>query len=1522
MNAKQNMHPENPAPAHADLELAFDAGHSSIGWAVLNTQCEGASKNQIRLPGVKEAGVLLFPSDDCLASVRRQLRGQRRHARATRKRIQSLAKLLLRLLANSTEVDAQTLYAHLKTYLDANPVNRAKLQGQGHPAPWLLAARVLRGGNALSWPQFWDVLRWYAHNRGYDDQVPWARSSGESLSEQAQQEQEKDRKRQAKAIALMKKYGQQTMAETVFCYMFDEKESGRYELDPNQVESLPFFRRYFKQQECIFPRETVQDEVKTILEAHHALLEKSGIEPDNFITGLLENWTALPAEVRGGPRDKDRLWLPQRYGILKKRQLSTGQIVEERTHAGLLFGQLIPRFENRIVSICPFMFARLYNQFLTTGLAATEYGRLPKSWKNRLKPEEPLAEETARHLARIRSKVPSKASDEFLQFRWAMLLADLTVRTKSGGVARALNTEERNRLNDVMKDRGTLTVDELHQLICDAAPSHEPGNLEDIFAETPERAKELYVDRVLFAATTEPAKHLLPLLPDRLRKRILNQLRRGQSLKVSDLQAMLKQFGYANEASAFAEKIVWLQDAENLKSSGGKGKRPIKGKAKPKKIKSPILDQVLRVNPLQGRARFHREILKQAVVEILAGLDPRKKAFDPKNPDEKAERKNKDGCLVETSAMRSLALGHGIGDGNTETAFQSWLEGWRKKRNRKGQLANEALYQKHGEPFARSVYDARASDQWLAEQTNNHLVRQRLLLMRRLTEDIIKEFANGQPERIAGVTIEVARDLLAFSGMQKKDIGSDTKGALKSLKAQHYRVSAKLEKVLGTAGKKYLIDGKLIWKAKVADDLGWKCPYTQEPICPLDLALGRMDVDHIIPRSKHLTDSMGACVITFKEINQKKKNLTAYQFVERFQGQYIGGMTKPIKPRAEYLKFVGDLKTCRPSKAKTPVNGEAPVEEAPADEETGAMDLNPKYLPGTDRLHPDYLRRRKRKMLLKVKSSDDEDLGFTERDLTVTSHLNRLAQSTLLRALPHLRPEDFTSLPGVVTGSVRDMGGWQLLGVLGDERVCGASMTRTVKQIDHDTKLIKCDPKTGKELEKTIPKPKNDIRKLTHLHHALDACTLGILAQALPKDGKLWEYIAVGELTDAQAADFWKRSDEFRWRGHPFSRLFTLLPIPADQQDAELKQPRTHRVVSVWSKENKALMKEVKEGLIEALRWKRVRFHIPAERTGMPTNQTVYRVLTSLEGPGQIPKLAREIVAAKERQLKQIEDALATEQNKERRKKSIVQRDALQKLLGKLKDFENNVWLVNRVRVESESGKKILKRIGEYRDWLQIQQEPQLSETENEIEDETEAEDETEEADEVAKKKRKPREPNLLRPFDAKAHKLLFLYNVVSRAGIVGLPPADKIAEANLLPLKAAKELGANYAAAILPPVEIDGAKRWRDNKEILVLPFFQVHRTLEELRAAHPGKAIELLRNGAIIHVPKGERVGWWRVVSVKDTESRGIALDLATVDGVKKSKGNAPVADLLVDGMRICKSTLCGVAQKAVPCPTTSSA
>src|ERR1051326_393883 len=75
-----------------DLQLAFDVGHSSIGWAVL--QILSSQQVSINLIG---CGAVTFRADDCLASSRRVYRRQRRHIRSTRQRIARIRALLKHL---------------------------------------------------------------------------------------------------------------------------------------------------------------------------------------------------------------------------------------------------------------------------------------------------------------------------------------------------------------------------------------------------------------------------------------------------------------------------------------------------------------------------------------------------------------------------------------------------------------------------------------------------------------------------------------------------------------------------------------------------------------------------------------------------------------------------------------------------------------------------------------------------------------------------------------------------------------------------------------------------------------------------------------------------------------------------------------------------------------------------------------------------------------------------------------------------------------------------------------------------------------------------------------------------------------------------------------------------------------------------------------------------------------------------------------------------------------------------------
>src|SRR5580698_10263484 len=108
----------------ADMQIAFDVGHSSIGWAVF--RLNGPKPIDIEIVG---CGAVVFRADDCLSSSRRAYRRQRRHIRSTRQRIARI-KILLN---------------HLGVLTDA------KLNAPGCAWPWKLAAQVLQGGQLLSW---------------------------------------------------------------------------------------------------------------------------------------------------------------------------------------------------------------------------------------------------------------------------------------------------------------------------------------------------------------------------------------------------------------------------------------------------------------------------------------------------------------------------------------------------------------------------------------------------------------------------------------------------------------------------------------------------------------------------------------------------------------------------------------------------------------------------------------------------------------------------------------------------------------------------------------------------------------------------------------------------------------------------------------------------------------------------------------------------------------------------------------------------------------------------------------------------------------------------------------------------------------------------------------------------------------------------------------------------------------------------------------------------------------------------
>ncbi len=367
------------------LNFSFDIGYASIGWCALQ---EAPS---VRVLG---AGVVLFPKDDCLASQRREHRRLRRTIRSRRQRIERIG----RILEHHGVITAEERLL------------------PGHAAPFWLAARALAGKVKLSGLEVWHLMRWYAHNRGYDGNSLWAGNAAERT------EDEEDVARVEAARANMKRLGTRTMAETITRLL-------GLELEGRQASMAPY-----KTLDMAFPRELVRAEVQQLLTEH----------------------SALPAHVTQlimGEADAQR-----------EELAACGVCLPRRFFGSVLFGQLVPRFDNRIIARCPITWAREYQK-------AREAGQ---------------GEKAARAQADKFAKVPKADCREFYEYRFARILCNIRVEGK------ALSAGHRASLLELAREQGKFTATSFKKavkaLIGDAA-----SNLYNFFQIHPDSDKALIV---------------------------------------------------------------------------------------------------------------------------------------------------------------------------------------------------------------------------------------------------------------------------------------------------------------------------------------------------------------------------------------------------------------------------------------------------------------------------------------------------------------------------------------------------------------------------------------------------------------------------------------------------------------------------------------------------------------------------------------------------------------------------------------------------------------------------------------------------------------------------------------------------------------------------------------------------------------------------------------------------------------------------------------------------------------------
>jgi len=153
----------------------------------------------------------------------------------------------------------------------------------------------------------------------------------------------------------------------------------------------------------------------------------------------------------------------------------------------------------------------------------------------------------------------------------------------------------------------------------------------------------------------------------------------------------------------------------------------------------------------------------------------------------------------------------------------------------------------------------------------NPVVRQAMFELRKLVNGIIREY--GKPDRIH---VELARNATMSSEERQK--------ASKRRQENEDRRDEAAELIRSTNQFKVSRDGidrVLLWQEQ-----GGNCVYSGRPIGLTQLLQGEVEIDHILPRSRCLDDSMQNKVVAFRSLNHKKGNRTPREWLESDPDRY------------------------------------------------------------------------------------------------------------------------------------------------------------------------------------------------------------------------------------------------------------------------------------------------------------------------------------------------------------------------------------------------------------------------------------------------------------------------------------------------------------------------------------------------------------------------------------------------------------------------------------------------------------
>lgn len=197
-----------------------------------------------------------------------------------------------------------------------------------------------------------------------------------------------------------------------------------------------------------------------------------------------------------------------------------------------------------------------------------------------------------------------------------------------------------------------------------------------------------------------------------------------------------------------------------------------------------------------------------------------------------------------------------------------------------GVLSEDGLLPYYGEALSGSMMGAHpeANDdnpEYKYGKIGNPTVHMVLNQLRRVVNALIEEY--GPPEEIH---IELSRDL--------KKARSDRDEISREIAANE-RENKRRAKICAEFGitEPSALDLKKIklWEELSADQFARRCVFSGKPISAAMLLNGDAEIEHILPFSRTLDNSMANLTVSLRQANRLKKNSTPYEAKERFSGQ-------------------------------------------------------------------------------------------------------------------------------------------------------------------------------------------------------------------------------------------------------------------------------------------------------------------------------------------------------------------------------------------------------------------------------------------------------------------------------------------------------------------------------------------------------------------------------------------------------------------------------------------------------------